>query len=361
MHGTALTPSGSSQPPISIGAFSRRSTIGSTGRSRRVSLITASTYGSSPERSRAHAAGWRASRSSAHDSAVAVVSWPATSSVTSSSRSSASVIGEPSSSWRAPSSIESTSSRSATSGAARRRAISSAITASSSRITRAVLGDAAGCPSARRRRAARAARASWSSRASTSARPRRRSSPPPCSETPKIARMTISSVIRCMRRPRGDDLARRARRRSPPRRPPSSARRRPSSARRGTAAAAACAGSCARASSSSSTEFGPTIGRRIPFASPACSSFGSPVKICLTAAGSLNMTQVPSLCDPQREGVAVAVAAALHERAGPRDPAERLQGERDSAGRAGAWRDATAPAPTGAPIRASPPRSRRRR
>ena len=47
-------------------------------------------------------------------------------------------------------------------------------------------------------------------------------------------------------------------------------------------------------SSSSSTEFAPTIGRSTPFASPACSSPGSPVKTCLTAAGSLSITQVSS-------------------------------------------------------------------
>ena len=90
-------------------------------------------YARSPDaravRARERTAGFRSSSSNAHASPVAVVSWPATSSVTSSSRSSLSVIASPSSS-RASSSIENTSSRSARSGASRRRAISSKISSS---------------------------------------------------------------------------------------------------------------------------------------------------------------------------------------------------------------------------------------
>ncbi len=65
----------------------------------------------------------RTSRSTAQASDVAVVSWPATSSVISSSRSSVSSIGEPSS-WRARSSRERMSSRSSRSSAVRRSWIS---------------------------------------------------------------------------------------------------------------------------------------------------------------------------------------------------------------------------------------------
>ena len=39
-----MTPAGSSQPPISIGAWRRRTTAGTTGRRRSVSLTTASRY-----------------------------------------------------------------------------------------------------------------------------------------------------------------------------------------------------------------------------------------------------------------------------------------------------------------------------
>src|SRR4051812_30330556 len=48
-------------------------------------------------------------------------------------------------------------------------------------------------------------------------------------------------------------------------------------------------------SSSSSTELSPRIGRRMTFASPACSSRGSPVKTCLTASGSESTTHGGSL------------------------------------------------------------------
>ena len=48
MHGATVAPAGSRCSPISIGAVSLRTTSGSTGRRRSVSLITASTYSSSP-------------------------------------------------------------------------------------------------------------------------------------------------------------------------------------------------------------------------------------------------------------------------------------------------------------------------
>ena len=91
-----------------------------TGRMRSVSLTTASRYSSpSSARMRSTTCGWRASRSNAHASAVAVVSWPAASSVISSSRSS----------WSSASPSATISDRmsvrSPTSGSARRAAISS--------------------------------------------------------------------------------------------------------------------------------------------------------------------------------------------------------------------------------------------
>ena len=83
-------PAGSFQPPISISRVTLRPTSVSTGRSRRVSLTTASRYLSSSSESstRSITRGVRSRRSKAHASPVAVVSWPATTSVTSSSRSS---------------------------------------------------------------------------------------------------------------------------------------------------------------------------------------------------------------------------------------------------------------------------------
>ena len=85
-------------------------------------------------RRRSSLSGWRTRRSIAQERAVAVVSWPATSRVSSSSRISASLIGLPSS-WRAATSIERMSSRSARSSATRRSAISRWIS-SSTRSTR---------------------------------------------------------------------------------------------------------------------------------------------------------------------------------------------------------------------------------
>ena len=117
--GISVTPAGSRQPPSVTGAFSWRSTAGITGRTRSVSLTTASRYASSPSRARASAAGLRSSRSNAHARPVVVVSCPASSSVISWSRSS------PSSISPARTSAESTSSRSARPGSARRAAISS--------------------------------------------------------------------------------------------------------------------------------------------------------------------------------------------------------------------------------------------
>ena len=69
MHGVTWTPGGSVQPPTSNGCNALRPTIDSTGRTRRISLITASRYASSPVRTRARTSGWRASRSSAQPSA----------------------------------------------------------------------------------------------------------------------------------------------------------------------------------------------------------------------------------------------------------------------------------------------------
>ena len=115
MFGATMTPSGSRRPPISTPRLSSRATIGSTGRIRSVSLHTASAY-SVPASwasvtSCSIASGWRTSRSIAQASDVAVVSWPASSNVISSSRSSSSLIDEPSS-WRACSSSDRMSSRS---------------------------------------------------------------------------------------------------------------------------------------------------------------------------------------------------------------------------------------------------------
>ena len=80
-------------------------------------------------------AGCRVSRSNAHDSPVAVVSWPATSSVISWSRSSRSVMGSPSS-WPARTSIARASVRVARLGSARLSAISAYSSRSASSMLR---------------------------------------------------------------------------------------------------------------------------------------------------------------------------------------------------------------------------------
>ena len=110
--------------PSVTGAVVRRTAIGSGGLSRSVSVATASRNASS-SRARASASGraWTSSVN-AHASAEAVVSWPASRSVISSSRSSWSVSGAPSSS-RAWSSKDKMSVRAASSGSARRSAICS--------------------------------------------------------------------------------------------------------------------------------------------------------------------------------------------------------------------------------------------
>jgi hypothetical protein len=78
-----------------------RRTIEITGRRRKVSWIVAVKYSSRPSstsaRRRSSLWGLRLSRSIAQESEVAVVSWPATSKVSSSSRISSSRIGLPSS------------------------------------------------------------------------------------------------------------------------------------------------------------------------------------------------------------------------------------------------------------------------
>ncbi len=84
--------------PSCHGTVTRRPVTGITGRTRIASLIvasiTSSAFGASPRTdsiSSSWAAGVRTSRSHAHASWLAVVSWPASTSVISSSRSSSSV------------------------------------------------------------------------------------------------------------------------------------------------------------------------------------------------------------------------------------------------------------------------------
>ena len=77
--------------PSRQGSFARRPTIGTTGRERIVSVIVASIASApSPERtdstSRSCASGLRTSRSQAQASELAVVSWPASTRVSSSER-----------------------------------------------------------------------------------------------------------------------------------------------------------------------------------------------------------------------------------------------------------------------------------
>ena len=96
IEAATLAPRGRSMPPIVAGAIRCRTTIGITGCSRIDSLSTASRWSSSPAdrglaRPRLPAAGSLASSCSAHASAVAVVSCPASSRVTSWSRSSSSL------------------------------------------------------------------------------------------------------------------------------------------------------------------------------------------------------------------------------------------------------------------------------
>src|SRR5712692_2414966 len=102
MLGHAITPAGITCPPILTAWRTRRSTTAITGRTRSVSVIVASRYSDAPLSSsatrRPSARGSCSSRSKAQASDVAVVSCPANSKVTSSSRTSSSVMARPSSS-----------------------------------------------------------------------------------------------------------------------------------------------------------------------------------------------------------------------------------------------------------------------
>ena len=126
-------PGASRWPSSSNGWRTTRPANAITGRERCTSRIVASrsalppACASSTRRSRI--CGWRRRRSTAQLSVLAVVSWPATSIVTSSSRISASLIGVPSS-CRAWTISARTSTRSASAGSARAAAISSSRIAS---------------------------------------------------------------------------------------------------------------------------------------------------------------------------------------------------------------------------------------
>ena len=85
--------------------------------------------------------------------------------------------------------------------------------------------------------------------------------------------------------------------------------------------------------SSSSTERAPSSGRRIWLPSPACSTFGSPVKTRLDVVGVRDHHPRRVALDVQRERVAVALAQPARVRPGPQDPPRRVEGER--AARAG--------------------------
>ena len=121
--GVTSVPAGSVEPADSELGGRRRPASGTTGRRRRDSVIIARRYSSLARRELRRAAasscaGWRSSRSKVQASAVAVVSWPASSSVISWSRSSSSLIAPPSSK-RAATSAERMSSRSLEVGVAR--------------------------------------------------------------------------------------------------------------------------------------------------------------------------------------------------------------------------------------------------
>ena len=224
----------------------------------------------------------RSRRSKPHARPVAVVSWPASSSVTSWSRSSSS------SSIPARSSSESTSPRSSRRGSARRRRTSSTTSASARALrasqrfhgpTRPSSGlSHMSMTSPERSTSAGSAARIAASRAG--------------SETPKTARRITSKVSSRMRG--------------------CSSKARPSG-QRSTSSSVTCstipayertaspwkAGSMSlrrrrwSASSVTSTERSPRTGARIALASPACRVCASPVKTSLIASGSAKYTSVP--------------------------------------------------------------------
>ena len=234
-----------------------------TGRTRSVSFTTASAYSSSLavdlcNAARASRPGCGASRSKAHASAVALVSWPAVSSVISSSRSSRSLIGLPSS-WRAASSSDRTSSRSPASGFAR----------------------AGGGSRRRRARRPRHASAGTVPTGSSGPRSRRRNGihicTPRCLGQPRQQRAEAGQPLlaahtengpqdhlerdRLHARPQLERLAHAASARPRARRSRRSGRGSGAPPRRGTEAAAACAGACGRPRRESAARTGPAPAR----------------------------------------------------------------------------------------------------
>ena len=191
--------------------------------------------------------GRAAAARSAQASAVAVVSWPATSSVISSSRSSSSVSALPSSS-RACSRIDRTSSRSSTS--AGRAAPGDLVVDHRRRPRRAAAGSRSQMPRPigaahlrhRDRRQRAALHADVEHRASRSPRRASRSA----SSMPNTVRMMISSVISCVRGRSAERLAHGPRRDLALGDLAHQRRRSAACARRGRRAASACAGACAR-------------------------------------------------------------------------------------------------------------------
>ena len=299
MHGATSVPAGSSRPPISH----RRGQLAQDDRQHRpqaqrlladgVEVLVACRR-ALPARRRSSFSGWRTSRSIAHESAVAVVSWPATSSVISSSRTSLSVIGLPSSSVGLE---EQRHDVGALLEVGRRAAASRSPRTACGRRARSPSGTGrtwpARCGPSMLRSAQLHGRGGPLEQAPRIAAPSR--SRRSASVTPKTARMITSSVTACIAGASCEQHGRPASGRSGGRRHRPSARRTAASARRGRTAASSCAACMCCCSSSSSTEFGPSTGSRTTFASPACTTSGGAVKTCLTARGAATITQGPSL------------------------------------------------------------------
>ena len=243
---------------------------------------------------RASTAGLRSSSSNAQASPVAVVSWPATTSVTSSSRSSASVIASPCSSRREQQHREHVGALVEVVG---RRACARSRRRSSRPRPAAGAGSARPC---RSRRAARRTPSSCRIAArfptgSSIVRMRRFSSSwrgP--SSTPKTACMITSSVSDCIVGSSVNGLAHRPRVDRPVGRACHHASRTRASARRGRRAASAAAGAGARRRRAAAPTARPAPGPSGAFASPARSCSCGPRKTCFTTSGSKTITNLGS-------------------------------------------------------------------
>ena len=240
-------------------------------------------------------AGLRSSSSNAHARPVAVVSWPATSSVTSSSRSSASrhrlavLVAREQQHREDVRALLEVGRRAAARDLLVDQLVHGARWRSSKRSHASRR-----CRSARRTAASGGVAARLPTGSSIARTRRLSSSWRGPSSTPKTACMITSSVSDCIDGQQRERLPHRPRVDRPVGRLAASPPRTRASARRGTTAASAGAGAGARRRRAAAPSAAPSTGPSGAFASPARSCSGGPRKTCFTTSGSKTITNLGS-------------------------------------------------------------------